>query len=768
MSNYSPSIKFGQPLNETFLYLCKNLSQFIESEVKIYITQNLAQISKEFKNLNINWKNDIKTFIDLYKQKISDEEKIIDVFKDYIFLGYIKNLENSLIIIIKYLEDNKNNIKQIEENSIISKERMKALNELKNILNDYFDEKNEKNKEKKNKINKDILEDKNFWKVMNKFKFYGLKQQNNNVKNNNNQNLINIINSNNKEVKNDNINTNLNISSSGNNNINNEKQKQNNNMINKQQNNNKEKSNQKDENDNLKYINQRLNYSFPININNKMIDNEQLQKENHDKDLINNNINDKALKNTKIDKKVEKVGILSDDEISQLFEILDLFKTDKNNTKDSQFLNKKIQRNNELEISDDKKLNNNKNQKSNIEQKQMNNKAERKNIKNLSRQKSIKYPNSNQISLKEEIENKNQKNLKPNKEDNLKINDNKFQEEANNHKMNRHNNIDNEKIEDEVIKLLLDDYEEKKDEKVIKSLLTEHKDKKDEKNKVKEIKNNIPKNVLLKKYFESNIQNQFYIVNNKDDRTNKIKEIISSIKPNNIIKNISNKFDGPYLIGSYKTIFNLPFINYLTPIDILYTYKDTILEKKMIDEAINIIFSNFPDLNIIERYESYENNNKISKIDIKCISQKNWNLKISFNILFVDIGFKNNGKIVFNIIFNKQEIDFESKEDELKYINIILYFRIWRKKYKLNFMHPEILDEYVKKNFGKNKDIGTIVLNVFYDLYNEIIDFTSVNNRGNLPKNKVLLENLVQNWFQNEKYKKMIKDAVSEEKNVEL
>ena len=65
MSNYSPSIKLGQPLNETFLYLCKNLSQFIESEVKIYITQNLAQISKEFKNLNINWKNDIKTFIDL-------------------------------------------------------------------------------------------------------------------------------------------------------------------------------------------------------------------------------------------------------------------------------------------------------------------------------------------------------------------------------------------------------------------------------------------------------------------------------------------------------------------------------------------------------------------------------------------------------------------------------------------------------------------------------------------------------------------------------
>ena len=111
-------------------------------------------------------------------------------------------------------------------------------------------------------------------------------------------------------------------------------------------------------------------------------------------------------------------------------------------------------------------------------------------------------------------------------------------------------------------------------------------------------------------------------------------------------------------------------------------------------------------------------------------------------------------------------MNFESEEEELRYINIILYFRIWRKKYKLNFIHPEILDVYVKKYFDKNKDIGSIVLNVFYDLYNEIIDFNSIRNKGNLPNNKEDLESIIKNWFKNEKYKKMIKDAVFEEKNV--
>ena len=232
------------------------------------------------------------------------------------------------------------------------------------------------------------------------------------------------------------------------------------------------------------------------------------------------------------------------------------------------------------------------------------------------------------------------------------------------------------------------------------------------------------------------------------------------------MKNIYNKLRGPYLIGSYRKILKLPLFNYITPIDILFTYKNTKLDKKMLDYAINIIFSNNIDLNIIERYESYEDDNKISKIDIKCNSKKNPNIIIYFCILFVDVGFNDNEKIVGNIIFIKQEMNFESEEEELRYINIILYFRIWRKKYKLNFIHPEILDVYVKKYFDKNKDIGSIVLNVFYDLYNEIIDFNSIRNKGNLPNNKEDLESIIKNWFKNEKYKKMIKDAVFEEKNV--
>ena len=70
------------------------------------------------------------------------------------------------------------------------------------------------------------------------------------------------------------------------------------------------------------------------------------------------------------------------------------------------------------------------------------------------------------------------------------------------------------------------------------------------------------------------------------------------------------------------------------------------------------------------------------------------------------------------------------------------------------------MDAIAKKNFDKNKTIALIILNVFYDLYNGIIDFNSRINQGVLPKHKTLMENLIKNWFDNEKNHQMIKVAV--------
>ena len=53
---------------------------------------------------------------------------------------------------------------------------------------------------------------------------------------------------------------------------------------------------------------------------------------------------------------------------------------------------------------------------------------------------------------------------------------------------------------------------------------------------------------------------------------------------------------------------------------------------------------------------------------------------------------------------------------------IILDHPSWE---KLFFIVPEIIDRIAKKHFDQNKNTGVVILNVFYDLYNGIIDFNS-------------------------------------------
>ena len=312
MPNSSLSNKRVQLLNEKFLNHCKNLSEFIELEIKKYISENLAQISKEFKNLNINWNNDIKTFIDLYKQKISEEEKIKDVFKDCIFLGYIKKLENYLIAVINYIEENKKKKKILEENSRISEEKINALSDLKDMLNDFFDQKSENNSNENNKKDKDILRDKNFLNVMNKIQYYDSLQKINSDNKKNNVNSLNSYNYfNDKLIKN--LDCNLSNSIFERNNINKEKK----NYSNIIDNNDKKKCDLKEENKNKKSINQILSPSILSKINNQDDKSEEFLKLNSDNSLnINNNRNNTTFLNSKKDEN------FNDEEMEQYLKYL--------------------------------------------------------------------------------------------------------------------------------------------------------------------------------------------------------------------------------------------------------------------------------------------------------------------------------------------------------------------------------------------------------------------------------------------------------------
>ena len=128
----------------------------------------------------------------------------------------------------------------------------------------------------------------------------------------------------------------------------------------------------------------------------------------------------------------------------------------------------------------------------------------------------------------------------------------------------------------------------------------------------------------------------------------------------------------------------------------------------------------------------------------------------------MDIGVETNETILNNFIFGADKMKFENKDIEKKYINTILFLRIWRKKNKLFFIIPEILDEIVKHFFQENTNTGVSILNVFYFFYDLTRDFNSRKHFEDFPKNKSLIEKIVKTWFEDEKPREMIIKSVLE------
>ena len=744
MSN-SSIIKKKEALNDTFFNLCKDLLRFIDRKiVKKYISPNVAQIPKEMRNSENKTEKENKKWTYFFKDKeLKEEDEIKDVFKDDKFLSYLQNLTNSLIIVVDYLEQNQKKIKRLEDDIKNKEEKLNTLNELKTLLNNYFENNEEDKSKSETKKNSNIFEDKNLLNIMNKIQSF-----------NSNQNMI--INT--KITQNA---IDINHLNNGNNYVdNNSKYKINippinNNIINKSK--NKDKNNQNEDKNNIKNTikkekniqkgkenvifdisNKCLSAPNPYksnNNNNEDIKNEPNSKDKNEIDIlidnfkINNNLFDKQIREEKSE------NIKNKEERYPFFNIIN---KEEDNPQNNQFLSKKLEREKEVNINE-KEINLNEkeilnNDYINIEKSISEKKKGKNKTKKSTNKEELSNDISNQIPLKEEIS--NLPVLKPIL--NIKKDIIEFEPESQEKKMK--NNIKESKnvmtdINEDVVKLLLEDY--------------------DNNNKEKDKNNTISKNTSLELEFDSIINKQFSELNPKNNKIKLIKDILYLIRTNKI-KNYNPRINGPYLIGSYKTIPELFSINYSSPIDILYTYRDILIDKKIIDYSINNLIKNYLNLNIIETSDNFEDNNKIIKIKVKCDNKININL--SFNIIFVDL--EQNEKLINNIIFNNEKIEYENKEEQKKFINIILYLRTWRKKNKLLFIIPEIMDEIAKKNFDQKKTIGLIILNVFYDLYNGIIDFNSRINQGVLPKHKTLMENLMKNWFDNEKNHQMIKVAV--------
>lgn len=726
MSSSSMSKKKEIPIKDTFFHLCYDLLRFIDRKIiKKYISPNYAQIPKGKRNNTDKKDNNQKeVWTYFYKDEIiSEEEKIKDVFKDDKFLGYIQNLTNCLILVIDYLDQNMKKIKRFEKNSKYSEEKLSVLNDLKILLNNYFERTEENTDNSEQKVNNNILEDQKLMTIMNKIQsFNSDKNKEENDKINSQNSLgVNIL---------DNVKCNIrsNDNNKNNNNTNNktdkDKRKEKDNSSDKKEKNPSNSNNDNDKSEKYNLLNRCLetlsqNKSNIISIFNS--DERDISiKEKSDKDSLVecNKLKSDLYKTPKIEK-----------EDTEEIEFFNVNKKEEENPKEIKLLNKKLEREKESDdIKDDDK------EKIEIK-KDMNN---------------IIINKKSLTSVK-----KKAKNKKKNKANNTSTLSTEKKEEK--------TQIQIPLKEDSIVLPLLKPLIEKKEEIKFEEKLSEKIEnirKKPERNKKsadrevlnivtkKDIKNN---NKSLENEFDTELKKEYYELNATNDRTKILRDIVTSMKTVTI-ENYNKRINGPYLVGSYKTISALPSINYLSSIDIMYTYKDMLLNKIIIDFTLKNIIETALNLNIIKKTDFREDENKITKINVKCSSKLNLNIIISFNILFVDIAHNINEQIISGIIYNEEKIKFSKKEDVKKFTTIILYLRTWRKKNHLHFIIPEIMDEYAKKHFESNKTMGVIIFNVFYDLYNSIVISS---------KQKTLYEKLIKIWFEPDNKEKINKAVLA-------
>lgn len=714
-------------LNHIFLNLCKNFHSFLDKKIiKKYIFPNETQSQKDFYKSNeiqIDNKKIIWTYYNKEKE-LTKEEIINDVFKDDKFLALLQNLTNELIAVIQYLEENINNIKRLEEATKDKEQKINTLTELKDMLNFYF------NENKDGQINaNNILEDKNLLNIINKIQSFKSNQNeanskinqnckisndqvNNNIFNDNNSNNIN----NNCELNEDYFNNNLNESI--------HKIKEEVNIKNENiflNNNSQECSSTK-----INILNQSPSPTFALNEminNNQLIDNEIISKETKDND--DENFHNNSLMNNSFQKENN-----SENKNEENYELFNLEKEKNEQEKDNVLLNKKTERQNG--IIKQEKINNNIKRQYHTPTKPRKKNKKKKASSDNDKEQSDNIENSQPNPVKEEIVNLPSLTLRA--ETDKKNKKNKLEKKESETKKGNDSKME---IDDEIIKLLLEEDNIKKDDKKINSF----------------------QNKSLENEFESMLKKEFYKLNTKNVRVKTIKDLLSLIKFNNV-QNYNPKINGPYLVGSYRSISDLPLINYFTSIDIMFTYRDISIDKEIINYTINNMLKKLLNLNKIKISEPYEFSNKIKKIKISCSSIANINLLLSFDIFFVDIGVEDNEKIINDILFNREKINFENKEEEKRFINIMLYLRIWRKKNKLYFIIPEVLDEIAKKEFEKKRSMGVVIFNTFFDLYNEIIDFYSKYSQGVDPEHKSIMEKIIKSWYNNEINKKMLQSAI--------
>ena len=653
-----------------FHRLCRDLYKYIQRKViKRYVNPEMtyAEINKQNSLNNIINEKEWKYY---NSDGISEEEKILDIFKDNVFLSQIQKCYESLEIVINSLNENQKNIEFLQKNIEVGEHKIQLLSQLNSQLNQFFKSKNE-----------------------NQAQLQSQSQPKNSSSNNNKTNVLERLNL----VKSLNILNDLQIFNSINDQKNQDK------IINK--NNTNSTNTTITNNNNIILDNKIINNNIGEHQSKESADlvQEPVEDINYSSDYINIKKNDWKLLNRK-----NKRDKMDDDEYEKINNSIEYTKTKNSFIKNNQNF-------------DNKKLN------------------------------KIKKSNYSYNDINSSI-NKNGQNFQ-------KFNKNISEEDIDN------NNIQHKNSESSTPSKKSDISTDKEDNE---SKQNNQKQKENENNENCQNKETKPNgDNILEIQFEKVLRQEFSSIYSPNKKFESNKEILREIKIvlkkiNTLKFNRANKFDDPYLIGSYSHFDLNNLLDNIPAIDILFKCKDI----KSFDELKGIAVETMQKklcLNYIEIAKDYDKQNEIVKMVNKCkIKSKNDNnnnIFIFINLFFVGINLSSYNKkeqSINRFLFSNNIFDDKGK------ILICLFFRRWRRKFKLFFIMPEFLDIIINFYFNEKDSLSLTIENIFYDLFNGEMNFNSKKN-NKICKDEDNMKDItefINEWFKNKEYKNMLNNAI--------
>ena len=705
-----------------FHRMCRDLYKYIQRKViKKYVSPNnnsqnpLEEEDNQWKYFNT-------------RENLSEEEKILDIFKDNSFLVRVQKCYESLENVVNALDENKKNVELLQKNIEIGEQKIQLLSQLNSQLNLLFKNNNEFPNQMKPSNNNNISKNTN--NVLDRLNLIKSLNMLNDLQ------MFNSINDNNKQDSNNNINctcsTNTTITNNNNNII----------VDNKIINNNIET--------------QKNNGTLTTGMGKGDIQQSDIYDNNEFTNIQNYDINNSS---NFLNKKCKRVNMDNNDynNINNIYNNHEFNKGKKNflqnsNNKFNKFKNKKFFNNNnnfrsgpnyffndrEIYINNNGYISDNNNFNSDFRDDNNNNNRD-----------------NNNNAITDEISPPKSENDKNNTTPKIPINrDICLMKKEKDEK----ENITIIKIEEE--KVIDKEKEKEKDKKNDNKSKTQNNESVDENTNEEKKPNN---DTSLEIQFEKVLKKQFPSISTEPEKSkldiiNEIKIILNKIP--NLKYNKQKKFDDPYLIGSYSK-FNIVYLmDYLPPIDILFKCKDI----KSIDELKSIALETMNKklfLNYIEISNEYDKPNEIVKITNKCklkSKKSNNNIFIYVNLFFIGINLStyNKKEQCINRFFFSNNFN-GNKQKTL----ISLYFRRWRRKFKLFFIMPEFIDIIISFYFNENESVVLIIEKIFYDLFNGELNFNSKNNGINRDEENIKeIKGFISEWLNNDDYKKDLSSAI--------